>query len=359
MMHHRTLALTFMATFLPIRQILFISFLFLASPFTNMVYGGEEYRIISRNIPENCNVDSNSGLRMAMPGDHLLIEHELRLANGTVLQGGLNRHSQLLHVVLQNVTELVEDMPIHKLLNGMCANSSFILSWNHANELSDLTPFFTNKAPFLASIEEPLFVEVKLQHVTSAEDFAIFKPLKEGNFSTVMEMIDNHKGVNAIDEWGLSPLMIATQSRYIPIISSLLNARRPSININYAKNTGFTAVFYAIELSSTDVLLALLRRGIDPNAAILEESARGNTPLHYACMFEKAKHAEALLQYGANILAVNQHGQRPLDLLPKDAVMSTKLYFKKIFEDVLNNFEKGHGNHKSPADKMKAMSKEL
>jgi hypothetical protein len=326
-----------------------LSFLLFAFFITSkiLVYGGEdiEYKIVSRSIPESCNGDASSG-RMATSGDHLHIEHEVRLGNGTVIQGGMNRHTQLVHLVLQNLTDLVEDVPIHRVLTGMCVNSSIILSWKQGNAIGNLTPFFGIRAPFLMSIQEEVMVEMKVHHITSAEDFSIFAPLKGGNFSMVMELIDEHKGINAVDEWGLSPLMISTQSRYIPIISSLLNTRRPSVDINYAKNTGFTAIFYAIELSSTDVLLALLRRGIDPNAAILEESARGNTPLHYACMFEKTKHAEALLQYGANVLARNQHGQRPIDLVPRDAVMSTKLYFKKIFEEVLNNFEKGHGNHK-------------
>ena len=42
---------------------------------------------------------------------------------------------------------------------------------------------------------------------------------------------------------------------------------------------------------------------------------------------------ELLLEYGANPMAVNQHGQYPLQLLPVESVRSTKLYFKKQFED--------------------------
>jgi hypothetical protein len=65
---------------------------------------------------------------------------------------------------------------------------------------------------------------------------------------------------------------------------------------------------------------------------MLLQGSKGNTPLHYACLLERTKHAELLLEYGALPDARNEHGQRPLDLLPRDAVRSTKLYFKRIFD---------------------------
>jgi ankyrin repeat protein len=55
---------------------------------------------------------------------------------------------------------------------------------------------------------------------------------------------------------------------------------------------------------------ALLRKGADPNAAILQEGSKGNTALHFSCMLEKPKHAELLLMYGANLFAANEFGQQ-------------------------------------------------
>jgi hypothetical protein len=52
-------------------------------------------------------------------------------------------------------------------------------------------------------------------------------------------------------------------------------------------------------------------------------------------MLEKIKHAELLLEYGANPVAANEFGSTPLHLVPSDAVRSTKLYFKKIFDDAI------------------------
>lgn len=96
--------------------------------------------------------------------------------------------------------------------------------------------------------------------------------------------------------------------------------------------SGFTAVFYAVEKAEPSILQALLRRGADPNAVVAQDGSRGNTPLHFACMLEKVKHAELLLEYGAQPFVYNEHGQTPFNLIPADAVRSTKLYFKTMFE---------------------------
>lgn len=49
-------------------------------------------------------------------------------------------------------------------------------------------------------------------------------------------------------------------------------------------------------------------------------------------MMEKTKHAELLLEYGADPFAKNEYGQTPQQLIPADAVRSTKLFYRKMFE---------------------------
>ena len=63
-------------------------------------------------------------------------------------------------------------------------------------------------------------------------------------------------------------------------------------------------------------------------------------PLHYACMLEKVKHAGILLEFGTTPDTVNEFGQVPMQLVPKDAVRSTKLMYKQMFTEV---YEKGEG----------------
>jgi hypothetical protein len=39
-----------------------------------------------------------------------------------------------------------------------------------------------------------------------------------------------------------------------------------------------------------------------------------------------------LLEYGANIRAVNEYGQTPFDMVPQDVTVSNRLAFKKLQE---------------------------
>jgi len=138
-----------------------------------------------------------------------------------------------------------------------------------------------------------------------------------------------------MDEWGQTPLMLALSRprELLSVVAFLMNTRRPMVDVNLAKASGFTALFYAVEHNlPVEILKALLRRGGDPNMAATSEGSIGNTPLHYACFLEKLKHAEALLEYGANPFATNQHGQNPFQLIPVNMLKSSKLAFQKIFQ---------------------------
>ena len=84
----------------------------------------------------------------------------------------------------------------------------------------------------------------------------------------------------------------------------------------------------------------MLRRGADPNTILTSSDSMGNTALHLACYLEKEKHAELLLQYGANPNVSNNFGFKPLDLLPRDATPSNKISFKRMFQDAIERWNK-------------------
>ena len=128
-----------------------------------------------------------------------------------------------------------------------------------------------------------IVIEIILHHITSANDYLIFEALKNDDTTRVMDMIDQHIGINAIDEFGQTPLMISIVNKNMLIMSSLLNTRRPIVNVHLTKPSGYNAIFYAVQYGGPDVLQSLLYRGADPNTVIMTDSGKGNTPLHYAC----------------------------------------------------------------------------
>lgn len=277
-------------------------------------------------IPEDCS-------SFATTSDHLLIEFEASDKDG-VIGKSVRSPGQLQHLVVDDST------PIGRAVKGMCINGTRRVTWQDWASVS-MAPLPLEKYLFGENItNSEITVEFKVIGVTSAEDYQIFNLMKMKNYPAVTDMIDRKKGVNALDEWGQSILMLATREGELTVVATLLNARMPKVNVNMAKSSGYTALFYAIENRDTNILKALLRRGANPNVALKQEGAVGNTPLHFACLMEKQKHTELLLEFGADVMAVNEYGQYPLQLLPRDAVRSTKLYFKRMFEDALAKMEK-------------------
>jgi len=272
-------------------------------------------------IPAQC--DS-----FAKPGDHLLFSYAFTFANGSAGPYSLP-YMQPMHMVLAEMSS--DGTVLNSLLKGMCQNATRLLTWDSIAAVN-LSPI-TESTSALAQLHESVSLEVKLLHITEQKDYEIFDALKHENMSLVLDLIEEHKGINSFDEYGQTALMIAVSRQFMPIVAALLNARRPKVDVNLAKESGFTAVFYAVEKATPTILQALLRRGADPNVQIMQEGSRGNTPLHFACLLEKSKHAELLLEYGAHPFVYNQHGQTPLNLLPNDAVRSTKLHLKRIFEE--------------------------
>jgi ankyrin repeat protein len=213
----------------------------------------------------------------------------------------------------------------------MCKNGTRRLIWEDATKMNSF-PIFLDANVGLSESQSAIYLDLHIDAITKANEYQIFSSMRLENYSHVFDLIDSHVGVNAVDEWGQTPLMVAVQTNRMDIVAALLNTRLPKVDVNTAKPSGYTALFYAVEKGSVSMVSALLRRGADPNAILLHDGSKGTTPLHFACLLEKTKQAELLLEYGARPDARNEHGQVPLQLLPYDAVRSTKLFFKKMFE---------------------------
>lgn len=279
------------------------------------------------------------------PTDHLLFTYQVTFANGTI-GPYIPDNIQPFYTLLDQG----EEGSLKAAMKGMCENSTRRMIVDTPKDC-DLEPIFPKHGSggeqAVASMEESIWIDIMLKKVTDQENYKIFDAFKQHNYSLVIDLIDAHTGVNSMDEYGQTPLMIAVSQQILPVVASLLNTRLPKVDVNMAKANGFNALFYAVERATPSILEALLRRGADPNSAVKQDGGKGNTPLHYACMLEKVKHAGILLEYGARPDSVNEFGQVPLQLVPKDAVRSTKLMYKQMFNEVYEKMAKGIEDAKS------------
>lgn len=116
----------------------------------------------------------------------------------------------------------------------MCRNSTRKITWEDPAKLN-LEPIFLPDSR-IADLDEEISIVLRVVHITTAEDYQIFDAIKSGNMSLTLDLIDAHKGINAVDEWGQTALMIAVSSQNIEIIASLLNTRMPKVDVNLAKS---------------------------------------------------------------------------------------------------------------------------
>lgn len=268
------------------------------------------------------------------PGDHVLFSYQARFENGTVGPTLSDYHQPFYARIPKDGEDTILGMT--DKMKGLCENSTHTFAWDNVAN-SDLRPIIPETSP-IYELEESFDVRVHIQKVTTSDNYRIFEALRSGNISLVLDLVEQHVGINAMDEYGQTPLMIAVSKQYLPVIASLLNTRRPKVEVNQAKATGFTALFYAVEKASPTIMQALLRRGADPNLAVAQDGSKGNTPLHFACMLEKVKHAELLLDYGANPYLKNEHGLVPFRMIPRDVVASARLKYKQMFEEARKKF---------------------
>jgi hypothetical protein len=120
----------------------------------------------------------------------------------------------------------------------MCENGTRVVRFNSAVDI-DLSPLPVSKYAFPISTQ-PFSVRIVLHHITSQLDYQIFNSYKMGNVSEVFDMIEAHKGVNAVDEWGYTLLMLATQKNDLQTVALLLNTRMPKVDVNKAKSVHFS-----------------------------------------------------------------------------------------------------------------------
>jgi len=193
--------------------------------------------------------------------------------------------------------------------------------------------------------------------ILGVPDSEFLKAVKNQDFKTVKELLENGKNVNEADINGNNALFYALVNRNNPILNLLLSY---GINPNYPNVHGQLPLLYAVNKSDRSSITAILDSGANINqqdtmginavmlavfshnvsmlkflhakgASLTGEDAFGNTLLHIAIKNGDLDITRYLLENGCDVYAPNDKNITPLTLL-KNA--------KRIeFQNMAKNYE--------------------
>ena len=112
-----------------------------------------------------------------------------------------------------------------------------------------------------------------------------------------------------IDEYGRSPLLIAASEGNLPKVLAHLSE---GAAIDLQDDDGWTALRFATQARSEEVVRVLLERGANPNLV----DSHGNGPLWGAVMGARGNFGiiQLLIAAGASTSQKNKHGRSPRDM---------------------------------------------
>ena len=126
--------------------------------------------------------------------------------------------------------------------------------------------------------------------------------------------------VNARDESGQTPLHCVASSGYVQFAQTLLDN---GAKVNAQETNGYTPLYWA---ESKEMVKLLLKNGAKVNI----RNAGGWTPLHIALMspnHAKLEVVELLIQYGADVNAINLYGREWESTHDSNPFVSRKTYW--------------------------------
>mmetsp|Transcript_39972 Transcript_39972/g.125075 ORF Transcript_39972/g.125075 Transcript_39972/m.125075 type:complete len:320 (-) Transcript_39972:91-1050(-) len=246
-------------------------------------------------------------------GDHIMLTVKGEVGDQLVFESVSTEHT---HAVVEE-----GEMPPewHAALVGACEGDTVKVKVPDAEDAFGGNALFNLPTSFYEDYPGEWTTTVRVHNVTKNEDYAIFEHIGNESLTDVDEMFKAGKGVNAVDEFGYTPLMHAVKldrsAFHLTLFGLLINSRKARTNVNAQRASGHTALHYAAVERDITKLTALLRRGADPNVAItMAGKFNGFTPLHFAAHEGKKKFVEVLLRFGANPTAVAAKGATALDV---------------------------------------------
>ena len=133
---------------------------------------------------------------------------------------------------------------------------------------------------------------------------------ENGNIAEVERLIVAGAMVDAVNEYGQTPLHLAAWNGHTDIVSALIVVRA---DVNAVDEDVQTPLHLAAINGHTAIVESLLKAGADVNA----KDAGGKTPLHLTAWNGHTDTVNALLAGKANVNAQDTYGQTPLHLAAK------------------------------------------
>lgn len=123
----------------------------------------------------------------------------------------------------------------------------------------------------------------------------VFKACINGDIDIIQNRINRNINLDFYNEYGESPLILATMNNRNDIVKKLCDYGK--INIDCIDDEGYTALYYAVENNNYENVEALLKTGSNYNIIL----QNGDTAMSYACMMEYTKIVRLLYDYGDTV----------------------------------------------------------
>ncbi len=141
----------------------------------------------------------------------------------------------------------------------------------------------------------------------------LFRAINAFDTDIITALVDAGADIEARNEAGLTPLMLAADNRSDEAVSVLLQL---GANKNAQSDTEkFTALHYAAKNSDTDTLKILLKAKADPNL----KDHKGQTPLHHAAAEGDDDNVDLLVASGADVQSKDNMGRTAAKLAERKA----------------------------------------
>ncbi|XP_017544099.1 CARD- and ANK-containing Inflammasome Adaptor Protein [Pygocentrus nattereri] len=135
----------------------------------------------------------------------------------------------------------------------------------------------------------------------------LFKATKRNLDGVVAALIDSGADVNACDDLGYTPLLLATELRNVEVFKVLVS-KKAQLDKRLPNQT--SALHLAIQSGSMPLTQILLDKGLDPNSI----GPKDQTPLHFSALHNQPTLMALLLHKGAQVNSVTQDGLTALHL---------------------------------------------